>query len=299
MEALSIPDHFACKREQTFRDDVDPQLRASVWCHPDAETPTPAVLWFFRGGWSMGDRHCCEPALHLLKHGFAVVCPDYRLSHQAKFPAQIEDCKAAVRWVRGMSDHFNIDENRIGAWGDSAGGYLAAMLGTTEEVREWDQAGPFTKLSSHVQAVCDWCGPSDFYRMNDRPGAYDHDAPDSFESQFIGAPIREVPEKIRLANPVTHINGHCPPFLIMHGQEDKAVLPEQGQLLHDALLKKGAKSDFRVLPGYGHGFGKKTPADVLHPVVDFFKKELMNGHAKGPEGPKSDAPEDKILVFRK
>ncbi|MCG8634493.1 MAG: alpha/beta hydrolase [Desulfobacterales bacterium] len=275
MENPLIPAHVKCEPELTFRDDIDPNLKVTVWWHPEAESSTPAVIWFFRGGWTMGDRHCCEPALHLLAHGFAIVCPDYQLSHQAQFPAQIEDAKSIVRWVRGMSDKFNIDKERIGAWGDSAGGYLAAMLGTTEEVRSWDNVGPFPDLPSNVQAVCDWCGPSDFSRMNDRPGMYDHDAPDSFESKFLGAPIRDVPDKVKEANPITHINGHCPPFLIMHGQNDAAVLPDQSKLLHDALTKKGARSELRILPGFGHGFGKETPKEVLHPVADFFKRELQ------------------------
>jgi dipeptidyl aminopeptidase/acylaminoacyl peptidase len=148
------------------------------------------------------------------------------------------------------------------------------MLGTASEVQEWDKTGPFTEISSTVSAVCDWCGPTDFYRMNDRPGRYDHDAPDSFESRFLGAPIREVPEKVQLANPVTHINGYCPPFLIMHGKADEAVLPEQSRLLHENLTAKGAKSKLMILPGYGHGFGKIPPEEVLEPVAEFFKKEL-------------------------
>ncbi len=276
MEQTLIPNDVRCE-ELTFRDDTDPRLRLTLYWHPRADSPSPVILWFFRGGWGMGDRHCNEPALHLLKHGFAIACPDYRLSHQAAFPAQIEDCKSAVRWVRGMARHFNIDGERIGAWGDSAGGYLAAMLGTTTHIQDWDQAGPFTELPSSVQAVCDWCGPTDFCRMNDRPGAYDHDAPDSYESRFMGAPIRDIPEKVRLANPVTHINGYCPPFLIMHGQQDDAVIPEQSQLLHEALIAKGTRSEFILAPGYRHGFGKRTPKEVLEPVARFFKKELMNG----------------------
>ncbi|MCP4349110.1 MAG: alpha/beta hydrolase [Desulfobacterales bacterium] len=286
MAELSILDNVCCE-ELIYRDDTDPLLRLTLYWHPSAKSPTPAVLWFFRGGWFVGDRGCCEPAMGLLEHGFAVVCPDYRLSHQAKFPAQIEDCKAAVRWVRGMSDHFNIDGQRIGVWGDSAGGHLAAMIGTASDIREWDRTGPFTELPSTVKAVCNWCGPTDFYRMNDRPGAYDHDDPDSFESRLMGAPIREVPETVRMANPVTHINGYCPSFLIMHGKDDDAVLPEQSQLLHERLLASGARSNLIILPGYGHGFGKKTPAEVLHPVVDFFKAEL-NPESPQPQMPKGN-----------
>ena len=116
--------------------------------------------------------------------------------------------------------------------------------------------------------------------MNDRPGAIDHEAPGSYESMFLGAPILQVPEKVQIANPITHITQDCPPFLIMHGKDDESVIPEQSQLLHDALIAHGVKSRLILLPEYGHGFGKNTSNDIFEPVRAFFasKLDMTNKH---------------------
>jgi len=274
VEKELIPDSVTCEQELTFRDDTHPTLALTLYWHHSTPAATPLIIWFHAGGWSMGNRSSCEPALHLLKHGFAVASADYRKSHQAVFPCQIEDSKAAVRWLRGMAEHFNIDPARIGVWGESSGGHLASMLGTTIHVTNWDKSGPFTNLSSRVKAVCAWYGPTDFYRMNDRPGAIDHDAADSFESKFLGAPIRQVPDKVHEANPISHITKDCPPFLLMHGSDDEHVIPEQSKILHGALRAHGIESRLILLPGCGHGFAKKISQEIFEPVQRFFTGNL-------------------------
>ena len=115
---------------------------------------------------------------------------EYRLSHQAIFPAQTKDCKAVVRWLKANAEYYRIDPYRFGAWGSSAGGHLVALLGTSGWVDSWE-VGDNLHQTSCVQAVCDWFGPTDFLRMNDVPGEIDHDAFNSPESQLIGGLIQE------------------------------------------------------------------------------------------------------------
>ncbi|MBT7087196.1 MAG: alpha/beta hydrolase [Desulfobacterales bacterium] len=266
-----------CEREVPFRSDTNPTLKLTLYWYPESTSPTPAVFWFFRGGWCNGNRKNCIQALYLLLHNFALICPDYRMSYQAVFPAQIEDAKAAVRWVRAKADKYNIDPDRFGVWGESAGGYLASMLGVTSSMDIWNHKGHFPDISSAVQAVSLWAAPSNFYHMNDPSGIYDHYAPDSYESRLLGAPIAKVPEKVETANPVNYINDknsdNVPPFLIMHGSDDKIIIPEQSGLLHEALTAKGFSSEFILLDGYGHEFEFDMQAEI-DPVINFFKKHL-------------------------
>lgn len=176
------------------------------------QRPTPLVVWIHGGAWRQGDRRTHCVATCLLPHGYAVASVSYRLSQEAIFPAQIHDCKAAVRWLRAHAEEYGLDPTALGAWGPSAGGHLVSLLGTTQGVPELEGELGNLEHSSAVQAVCDWFGPTDFRRMNDYPGDQDHDAPDSPESQLIGGPIQEHPDLVARANPVTYVSGNDPPL---------------------------------------------------------------------------------------
>jgi len=143
------------------------------------------IVWVHGGAWLGGSKDRC-PALSFLRDGFAVASVNYRLSQHALFPAQIEDCKAAVRWLRAQATTYMLDPDRIGVWGASAGGHLVALLGTTGDVKEFDTGGHLAH-SSRVQAVCDFFGPTDFTRMSQFPSTMDHDAPDRLVR---GPPLR-------------------------------------------------------------------------------------------------------------
>ena len=189
------------------------------------------------GAWRGGSKER-NPALRFLDKGYAVAGINYRLSQHALFPAQIQDCKAAIRWLRTHAPQYGCDGNRVGVWGSSAGGHLVALLGTTGDVPTFD-TGPNLTVSSRVQAVCDWFGPTDFLRMNDVLGAMDHDAADSPESRLVGGPIQENREAVVRANPISYITFDDPPFLIMHGDQDQLVPPNQSELLYHALQEAG------------------------------------------------------------
>jgi acetyl esterase/lipase len=210
---------------------------------PQKAKQVPLIVWIHGGAFLFGSKEGfpVEPVpLHFLLEGYAVASINYRLSLEAVFPAQLEDCKAAIRWLRAHADEFGVDPNRIGVWGASAGGNLAALLGTTGEVRDFE-VGENLDYSSRVQAVCDFYGPTDFLQMDTKrlPDGQIHDAPDSPESKLVGGPIQDNPDKVRRVNPITYVNKNAPPFLIVHGALDRLVPFNQSQLLVAALEAAG------------------------------------------------------------
>ena len=240
--------------------------------------PIPAVLWIHGGAWRKGSKNHPGRAMQLLERGYGLVSVGYRLSGEAIFPAAIADVKAALRWTRANAASYGFDPNRIGAWGASAGGHLAALLGTAHEVAAWDRLhAENAAVSSRPDAVCNWYGPSDFLRMNDFPGTIDHDAPDSPESQFIGAPIQRNPEKAQRANPMRYATPDDPPMLHMHGENDRLVPYNQSELLHAALEEAGVDSTLYRVAGGDHGFGameRDTPQSLFERVAGFFERTL-------------------------
>jgi len=240
------------------------------------KTPMPVVVWVHGGAWRAGSKEG-RRTLALAKRGYFTVSIEYRLSQEARFPAQIEDCKCAIRWLRAHAKDYNIDPGRIGAWGASAGGHLVALLGTTGDVKELEGQGGWQDQSSRVQAVCDFFGPTDFTRMNEGGSHMDHDAPNSPESQLVGGPIQESKEACRKANPITYVTPDDPPFLIVHGEADRTVPINQSEFLYEALKKAGVDVTFVRVKRGGHGFRGETdpsPERIEQLVIEFFDKHL-------------------------
>jgi len=235
----------------------------------------PLVIWVHGGAWRAGSKDG-TPAVALLRDGFAVASISYRLSQAAKFPAQINDCKGAVRFLRANAAKYNLDPNAFGAWGSSAGGHLVALMGTAGDANELEgDVGGNVGVSSRVQAVCDFFGPTDFMAMKGLPSTIQHMSADSPESQLLGAPVAENPDRAKQASPVTYVTKDDPPFLICHGDKDMTVPLNQSELLNDALTKAGVTSELYVVKGAGHG-QFRDPA-VGEKVRAFFIKTL-----KGP-----------------
>jgi acetyl esterase/lipase len=239
----------------------------------EGDPPLPLIVWVHGGAWLAGSKDNCLSA-HFLRQGYAAASINYRLSQHAIFPAQIEDCKAAIRFLRANSGKYNIDPNRIGVWGASAGGHLVALLGTTGDVKQFDK-GPNLQVSSRVQAVCDFFGPTDFTKMSAFESSMDHDSPGSPESKLIGGPVQENKEACKRANPITYVSKDDPPFLICHGDKDPLVPHNQSVLLNDALEKAGVSVKFHTVKDGGHGF--------RNPEVDRMVLEFFNKHLKEPE----------------
>jgi acetyl esterase/lipase len=221
---------------------------------PPTGSRWPLVVAIHGGAFRMGSKDS-EPAGAFVARGFAVAAINYRLSQHAVFPAQIEDCKAAVRWLRANAARYGYDPSRVASYGGSAGGHLAAMLGTTGDVKAFD-VGAHLDQSSRVQAVVDFFGPTDFLQMDAHrlnAQAMVHDTPDSPESQLVGGPIRDNPDKVARANPITYVTKDDPPFLIVHGDADALVPHHQSELLEAALAKAGVPVRLVTIPGGRHG----------------------------------------------
>jgi acetyl esterase/lipase len=272
-----LPRGVTVERDITYSRVDGSKLLLDLYRPEEADGPMPVILWVHGGGWRNGNKTKGGKALPLVSKGYAVVAINYRLSGVAVFPAQVEDCKAAVRWIRANAKKYDLDGKHIGAWGRSAGGHLAAFLGTVgDDVKEFD-TGENGKHSSRVQAVCDWFGPSDFlqmdaHRINER--SLVHNRTDSAESMLVGGPIQQEPYRsiCRKANPITYVTKNDPPFLIMHGDKDLLVPLHQSELLHDALKKAGVETTLHVVKGVGHGL--RGAEGLIEMVTAFFDKHL-------------------------
>jgi len=274
--AAGLPPGSRVFKDVVYEHVGDRELPLDIYLPADAEGLLPLVIWVHGGGWQGGSKNGANRFSGLLDRGYAVASVQYRLSGEAIFPAAVEDCKAAVSFLRLNAEKYGLDPDRFGAWGSSAGGHLVAMLGVTGDSDIFD-THPVTKLApSTVQAVCNWFGPSDLLRMNDFPGRMDHDAADSPESRFIGAPIQEHPELTQRANPIAYVTAADAPFLHMHGDKDGLVPYNQSELLHAALQQAKISTELYQVKNGDHGFrGADESAEVLFErVVQFFDREL-------------------------
>lgn len=236
---------------------------------PKNATNAPLIVWVHGGAWKGGSKDR-TPAQIFVEEGYAVASINYRLSQHAVFPAQIEDCKAAIRWLRFHAKEHGYNADRIAVWGSSAGGHLVALLGTAGDVKEFD-TGENLGVSSRVQAVVDFFGPTDFTQMGKFPSAINHDAPNAPEAELIGGAVPDNKAKAARANPITYVTSDDPPFLIMHGDKDNTVPLNQSELLEAALKKAGVDVAFHVVKGAGHGFGGP---EINEKVRAFLAKHL-------------------------
>ncbi len=242
---------------------------------PRGSGPLPLIVWIHGGAFRMGDKGDRIP-FEMLEQGYAIASLNYRLSQHALFPAQIEDCKAAVRWLRANATRFELDPSRFASWGESAGGHLAAMLGTAGHERSFE-VGEHLEHSSSVQAVLDFFGPTDFLQMDAQrlPEGMIHDTVASPESQLVGGPIQELPAEVARANPVTYVTSEAPPFLVVHGDRDPLVPYHQSTLLVAALKAASVPVTFYTVAGGGHGHFDDPQIPIL--VHEFLATHLRPG----------------------
>jgi len=227
----------------------------------------PVIVFIHGGAFCMGDkRQWIRYQLGYLDQGYGIASINYRLSSEAVFPAQIEDCKSAVRWLRAHAASYHLDSNHFLAWGASAGGNLAAMLGTTGDISDFDVGDNLT-YSSRVQGVADFFGPVDLTRL--QPAFM---AANSAESLFLGCAIEDHLDKARLASPITYVNKDNPPFLIVHGDADPRVSYKQSVWLTAALKNANVPVTFYTVKGAKHG-GFRDP-QVPQLTSAFFAKYL-------------------------
>lgn len=222
---------------------------------------------------------------YLLSNGFAVVSINHRSSKDGKFPIQIQDVKAAIRFVRANAVDFSLDNSFIGMTGWSSGGHLVALTGTTNEVRTFQREGTtmdiegdlgkFTATSSQVDAVVDWFGPTDFLIMDECGSSFSHDDVKSPESSLVGGAIQANTIACVLANPITYIGKDTPPFLIFHGDKDPLVPHCQSEKLFEELQNKKIESELVLIKDGKHGPGVMIE-EYYERMVRFFKAQKNN-----------------------
>jgi acetyl esterase/lipase len=244
-----------------------------IYLPAEGTGPFNVIVYVHGGGWGVSDKRSAELEQALkqgLKHGYAVVSVNYRFSSEAKFPAQIYDVKAAIRWIRANGKNYNLKTEKIGAWGGSSGGHLVALLGTSGGVKELEGASlGNAQESSRVQAVIDVSGPINFLTMDKQleedgfTNFAKHSDPRGPESNLVGAGIETVPELVKAANPETYIQSDNPPFLLEYGAKDNSVSVHQATdfaaLLEKAIGKE--KVTLVIFPAGGHGGGAAADSE--------------------------------------
>jgi acetyl esterase/lipase len=243
------------------------------------EKPLPVVVFIHGGGWQKGDKNgglnwvgeCVASG------DYAGASIGYRLTGESQWPAQIHDCKAAIRWLKGHAKEYNIDESKIGVIGTSAGGHLVSMLGTSGDVPSLEGTlGEHLEKTSRVACVVNFFGPENFVTMETQPSTINRKGSrDCPEALLLGGPISERQEVAREASPVTHISKGDAPFFTAHGTKDPLVPFAQGQELHSALNLAGVPSLFQEMTDAGHGFKNKD--------LDQRIKQFLDSHLRGIE----------------
>lgn len=222
--------------------------------------PVPVVIWTagsaFRA--DTGKRGADRVAAQLIPAGYAVAGVSIRSSSQVKFPGQVHDIKAAIRWLRKNAATYNLDPERIGIMGDSSGGWTTAMAAVTGDVPELEGNVGVTGVPSTVRAAVAFYPPTNFLAMDAWAlrrckGQECHDSEGSPESQLVGCPIQSCPEKVKAASPMTYVSAADPPLMILHGNSDPLVPHNQGEALYMALNKACREAVFVSLPKAGHG----------------------------------------------
>jgi acetyl esterase/lipase len=246
-------------------------LQLDLFAPKDASGPVPAVVIFHGGGWASGNHELFRPlAGAVAAHGYVAATVGYRMAPRHKFPAQIQDAKCAVRWLRANAGRYPIDGEHIGALGFSAGAHLALLLGLTEAKDGLEGDGGNAEQSSSVQAVINISGPTDL-TSPEWP-----DATKAVIFDFVGGSRAQLAGMYRAASPIAYVHRGAPPVLTIHGTADSVVPYEQAELLHTALRKARVPSRLTPLHGKDHGdnWSAKEQQRNATLILDFLDKNL-------------------------
>jgi acetyl esterase/lipase len=287
-----VPANLEVRRDVVYAGTANPKQTLDLYLpKAPSDHPRPLVIFIHGGGWESGDKNDAFVGLlfSLIKDGeFAGASVNYRLTSEARWPEQIFDCKAAVRWLRAHAKELNVDPDHFAAFGISAGGHLVTLLGTSGDVPELEGSlGSDTHTSSRVQAVIDFCGVSDLLELPGRESIIKFDSADSCTGKFLGKAIPEAKDLARAASPVTYISKDDPPFLIVHGTKDNLVPYDQATELHDALQKAGVSATMLTGKGGGHVFAH---AEVIRRERLFLERTLEGKTVTIPEEPVAIGP---------
>ena len=247
--------------------------------------PFPVIISIHGGAFLGGDKIAAAAEMAGLERGYALVRVNYRLYREARFPAPVYDVKAAVRFIKANAESYYLDSDRIAVWGDSAGGYLASIIGTSagaEQLEDPEMGN--ADQSSAVMAVVDYYGPINFLSIDDEYvesgiETFKHNLATSSESRLFGAPIQEIPDIVNAASPATYISEDDPPFYIVHGRMDRTI-PVQQSINFAAALEKvlGEENvELTIIDGADHGEDVFKTDEILDPIFSFLDKHLKKG----------------------
>jgi acetyl esterase/lipase len=253
------------------------ELKLDVASPREGKGPFPAILFIHGGGWSSGDRSVHHREIrNAVEKGYVAASASYRLTEPDQygkprntFPAQINDVKCAVRFLRANAKRYHIDPDRIGAAGGSAGGHLSLLLGVTDRSHDLEGDGGSADFSSRVQAVVNYYGPTDLIEAH-KTGI---EARKYFEALLDGTP-ETAADLYRKASPVMYVTEDDPPILTLHGQNDKLIPFTQAQLFDRAAHRAGAWHQLQMVPDQGHGFQGEAADQAYRSMFQFFDDHL-------------------------
>ncbi|WP_231753293.1 alpha/beta hydrolase [Rosistilla carotiformis] len=274
--AMKTPDDVQIRRDVVFGQGGGRDLKMHlVLPKQSAEKPQPCYVWIHGGGWMGGSKEGgVQQVVPIVRDGFVGATIEYRLSGEAIFPAQIEDCKCAIRFLRAHAKEYNIDVDRIAVGGSSAGGHLAALLGTSAGVTELEGNGGWADQRSDVQAVVDLYGPTDLIQFVQTPGYESHARPSSPETRLLGGEVLKRLDAAKKADPISYVGPNDPPFLILHGTNDRTVPPNQSEAIYKALQAAGVDSQLQLLEGAGHGGPEFAQPEIRAMQRDFLLRTV-------------------------
>ncbi|WP_425614375.1 alpha/beta hydrolase fold domain-containing protein [Anatilimnocola sp. NA78] len=292
-----LPKGYVAEYDVKYVPDGDEAQALDIYFHETAaDKPLPLLIWIHGGGWSGGSK-AGMPYLGQLPRGYVAASIEYRFSQKAPFPAQIQDCQAAIRFLRANAKKYNIDPERIGVGGASAGGHLAALVGTSGGKKAFPMIGGNEDQSDRVQAVCDVFGPTNFWTVIAQAeddelvkNIFKWNAGDPY-SRLIAAKLGEDKEKCDAVSPVNYVSKDNPPFLILHGDHDTLVPYAQSVELKDLLTKSGVEVTLQRLPGAGHG-----GAAFALPAIAKLTSTFYDKHLKGVDAKIEALPESEVTV---
>ena len=268
-----IPDGVVFEKDIEYSNSDDQHLQLNMARPKDGKAPFPAIVCIHGGGFRAGTREGFNKlCIQLAEHGYIAVTVTYRLAPKYQFPAAVHDVKAAVRWMRANADKYNIDPDRIGTTGGSAGGHLAQYLGVTSGVKKFEGDGGNAEYSSSVDCVVNFYGPSDFTKSYDA-------SVDAAEvlPLFLGGNLEQQRRRHIVASPLYWVTPDAAPTLCIHGTEDSYVAHEQAVWLIDRLTASAVEAELMTIDGADHGFRGATAevkAGIEEARIAFFDKHL-------------------------
>lgn len=258
------------ERDIVYAKGGDTDLQLDLAMPKDGEGPFPTIICIHGGGWRGGNRGSLAKTIEVLAgRGYVAVSISYRLVPKAMFPAQIEDCKAAVRWLRANAKKYKVDPDHIGAVGYSAGGHLVCLLGVTNKDDGLEGKGGNPEQSSQVQAVVSFFGPTDFTERT-----WNATVEKDILAPFLGGTFEDKRDNYKKASPISYVRKGAPPFLFFHGTEDKVVAVSQSRIMNEKLRSAGASTKLVEIEGAAHGWGGEKLLETVEQMVKFFDQNL-------------------------